>query len=164
MFVFGISLTSRGFLVSLPRPSATILVIDHEQISRGVAYRILSDESYRVLEAETCSETLDALHLAQGRVDLLMINVVMPECDGVAVGRDVLEQWPEQRILYMSAHPAEVLARHRMAALEGAFLTEPYTRGEVLAKVKQALEQQPQGKRVLTIHEEHGIETMVEHA
>jgi DNA-binding NtrC family response regulator len=93
-----------------------------------------------------------------------MINVVMPECDGVAVGRHVLEQWPEQRILYMSAHPAEVVARHRMAALEGAFLAEPYTRGEVLAKVKQALEQQPQGKRVLTIHEEYGIETMVEHA
>jgi DNA-binding NtrC family response regulator len=93
-----------------------------------------------------------------------MINVVMPECDGVAVGRHVLEQWPDQRILYMSAHPAEVLARHRMTALEGAFLTEPYTRGEVLAKVQQALEKQPQGQPVLTIHVEHGIETMVEHA
>ncbi len=51
--------------------------------------------------------TLDVLRQANGRVDLLILGVVMPECDGVAIGRHVLEQWPGQLILYMSAHPAE---------------------------------------------------------
>jgi two-component system cell cycle sensor histidine kinase/response regulator CckA len=118
----------------------TILVVDDERVSRRVAYRILSEEGYRVLEAETCAETLDVLRLAQGRVDLLIIDVVMPECDGVAVGRHVLERWPEQRILYMSAHPAEVLARHGLTTLNVPFLAKPYTRGEVLAKVREAME------------------------
>ena len=74
-------------------------MVDDEPISRKVAYRILSEERYRVLEASSCEETLDALRLAQGSVDLVMIDVVMPEYDGVAVGRHVLERWPGQRIL-----------------------------------------------------------------
>lgn len=142
---------------SLPQSTKTILVVDDERISRRVAYRILSEEGYRVLEAETCAETLDALRLADGRVDLLMIDVVMPECDGVAVGRHVLEQWPHQRILYMSAHPAEVLARHGLTTLNVPFLAKPYTRGEVLAKVQVALDKPAEKKRIMVVDDEPGI-------
>jgi DNA-binding NtrC family response regulator len=135
------------------------LVVDDEPVSRRVAYRILTEEGFRVLEAATCAETLDALRQANGRVDLLLIDVVMPECDGVAVGRHVLEEWPGQRILYMSAHPAEVLARHGHTTLNVPFLAKPYTRGEVLVKVKEALEQSRPRKRILVVDDDPGIRT-----
>jgi len=141
----------------LPHAPTTILVVDDEAVSRRVAYRILSEEGFRVLEAATCAETLDALRQANGRVDLLMLDVVMPECDGVAIGRHVLEQWPGQRILYMSAHPAEVLARHGHTTLNVPFLAKPYTRGEVLAKVKEALGQPRKRKRILVVDDDAGI-------
>jgi CheY-like chemotaxis protein len=127
-------------VVPFPKPATTILVVDDEPLSRRVAYRLLSEEGYRVLEAESCAETLDVLRLAQGRVDLVVIDVVMPHADGVAIGRKVVEQWPDMRILYMSAHPAEVLARHGLTALNVPFLAKPYTRGEALEKVRVALE------------------------
>ena len=126
--------------VPFPRIATTILVVDDERISRRVAYRILSEEGYRVLEAESCPEALDVLSQARGRVDLLMVDVVMPDCDGVELGRLVLEEWPDQRILYMSAHPAEILVRHGLESLDVPFLAKPYTRGEVLAKIREALE------------------------
>jgi DNA-binding response OmpR family regulator len=115
-------------------------VVDDERISRRVAYRILSEEGYRVLEADGGTEALDVLGQARGRVDLVMIDVVMPGCDGVELGRHILEHWPEQHILYMSAHPAEVLVRHGLPSLNVPFLAKPYTRGEVLVKVREALE------------------------
>ena len=37
------------------------------------------------------------------------------------------QQWPDQRILYMSAHPAEVLVRHGLTSLDVPFLAKPYT-------------------------------------
>jgi DNA-binding response OmpR family regulator len=114
--------------------------VDDERVSRRLAYRILSEEGYRVLESDGGSEALDVLNQGQGRVDLLMIDVVMPECDGVELGRQVLERWPNQRILYMSAHPAEVLVRHGLRSLDVPFLAKPYTRDEALAKVREALE------------------------
>ena len=123
-----------------PAPATTILVVDDERISRRVAYRILSEEGYRVLEAENYPETISVLSQARGRIDLVMIDVVMPECDGVELARRVLEEWPDQRILYMSAHPAEVLMRHGLASLDVPFLAKPYTRDEALAKVRKALE------------------------
>jgi DNA-binding NtrC family response regulator len=141
----------------LPHAPITILVVDDEAVSRRVAYRILSEEGFRVLEAATCAETLDALRQANGRVDLLMLDVVMPECDAVAIGRHVLEQWPEQRILYMSAHPAEVLARHGHTTLNVPFLAKPYTRDEVMAKVKEALEPHGQRKRILVVDDDASI-------
>ena len=123
-----------------PAPATTILVVDDERISRRVAYRILSEEGYRVLEAENYPETISVLSQARGRIDLVMIDVVMPECDGVELASRVLEEWPDQRILYMSAHPAEVLMRHGLSSLNVPFLAKPYTRDEVLAKVREALE------------------------
>jgi two-component system, cell cycle sensor histidine kinase and response regulator CckA len=118
-------------------------VVDDERISRRVAYRILSEEGYRVLEADSGIEALDVLDQARGRIDLVIVDVVMPGCDGVELALRVQEQSPDQHILYMSAHPAEVLVRHGLPSLDVPFLAKPYTRGEVLAKVKEALERRP---------------------
>jgi two-component system, cell cycle sensor histidine kinase and response regulator CckA len=123
-----------------PHPATTILVVDDERVSRRVASRTLSEEGYRVLEATSCEEALDVLRLARGRVDLVIADVVMPDCDGVALAAQVLEQWPDQRILYMSAHPAEILVQHGLTSLDVPFLSKPYTCLELMAKVRQALE------------------------
>jgi two-component system cell cycle sensor histidine kinase/response regulator CckA len=133
---------SWGLPVSFPfpHPATTILVVDDELVSRRVASRLLSEEGYRVLEAASAEEALDVLRLARGRVDLTILDVVMPECDGVALAVQVLKQWPEQRILYMSAHPAEILVQHGLTSLDVPFLAKPYTRIEMIAKVRQALE------------------------
>jgi two-component system cell cycle sensor histidine kinase/response regulator CckA len=123
-----------------PRAATTILVVDDERISRRVAYRILSEQGYRVLESDGGLEALEVLGQAHGRVDLVIIDVVMPDCDGVELARQIFEEWPDQRILYMSAHPAEVLMQHGLTSLDVPFLAKPYTRDEALAKVHEALE------------------------
>jgi DNA-binding NtrC family response regulator len=124
--------------------------VDDERISRRVAYRILSEEGYRVLEADGAAEALTVLGQARGRVDLVIVDVVMPECDGVKLADLVHEEWPDQRILYMSAHPAEVLVRHGMESPNVPFLAKPYTRTEILARVKQALERRQATEEPLT--------------
>jgi DNA-binding response OmpR family regulator len=93
-----------------------------------------------VLEAESAPEALDVLSQARGRIDLVILDVVMPDCDGVELGQIILEEWSDQRLLYMSAHPAEVLVQHGLESLDVPFLAKPYTRDEALAKVREALE------------------------
>jgi two-component system, cell cycle sensor histidine kinase and response regulator CckA len=129
-------------------------VVDDERISRRVAYRLLSEEGYRVFEADGFEEALDTLRQSAGRVDLMLVDAVMPGWDGVTLAKRVKEQWPGIKVMYMSAHPAEILARQGLSALDITFLAKPYTRDELLAKVRQALErrakvrklsQQPEG-------------------
>ena len=97
-----------------------------------------------MLEADSAPEALAVLKQARGGVDLLVLDVVMPGCDGVELGRQILDQWPKQRILYMSAYPAEVVRRG--LGDEVTFLLKPYTRDEALAKVHEALAARPDAR------------------
>jgi DNA-binding response OmpR family regulator len=86
---------------------------------------------------------MEVLRTAKSRIQLIIVDVVMPLVDGIQVTRRIQELWPNQRILYMSAHPAEVLAQYGLAELSVPFLAKPFTRDELLAKVGQALERPP---------------------
>jgi two-component system, cell cycle sensor histidine kinase and response regulator CckA len=123
-----------------PRPATTVLVVDDQRFARRVAYRILSEAGYRVLEAEDGEEALGALSISKGRVDLIMIDVVMPGMDGVQLAARIWEGWPEKRVLFTSGHAAEVLMQHGLVYLDVPFLAKPFTRDECLAKVREALD------------------------
>jgi two-component system, cell cycle sensor histidine kinase and response regulator CckA len=125
--------------VGIPFQVVTVLVVDDIRLARRIAARILSEEGYRVLEADGADEALEVLSEARGRVDLVLLDVVMPNGDGVALTKSIMAEWPEQRLLYMSAHPAEILARHGLKDLDVPFLAKPYTRVELLTKVKSAM-------------------------
>jgi DNA-binding response OmpR family regulator len=131
-----------------PPPVTTVLVVDDQHYARRVAYRILSEAGYRVLEAEEGDEALDVLYNSRVRVDLLMVDVVMPKMDGVDLARQVWQRWSGQRILFTSGHAAEVMAEHGLAYLDVPFLAKPYTRDEALARVREALERR-QGQRTV---------------
>jgi two-component system cell cycle sensor histidine kinase/response regulator CckA len=127
--------------MSLPdvRSAPSILVIDDQATVRRMAHRLLSEWGFRVFEAESGEEAMEVLETAKAGVQLVVVDVVMPLQDGVQVGRRICQRWPEQRILYMSAHPAEVLAEHGLAELTVPFLAKPFTRDELLTKVSEAL-------------------------
>ncbi|MBA3497216.1 MAG: response regulator [Gemmatimonadales bacterium] len=126
--------------VPFPAPGTTILVVDDERVTRRVAYRILSEEGYRVFEAASAEEAMSVLDMAHRYTHLVMLDVVMPVMDGVELGREILAKWPSLRLLYMSAHPAEVLLAHGLTDLRVRFLAKPFTHDELLAKVQESLE------------------------
>lgn len=73
-------------------------------------------------------------------IDLVLLDVVMPGTDGVELAEQIQSEFPGQRILFMSAYPAEILARRGLQDLRVLFLAKPYTRAELLAKVGESLE------------------------
>jgi DNA-binding response OmpR family regulator len=135
--------------VGTPFQVVTVLVVDDVRLARRIAVRILSEEGYRVLEADGADEALEALSEARGRVDLVLLDVVMPGSDGVELTKSIRAEWPEQRLLYMSGHPAEILARHGLEDLNVPFLAKPYTRSELLAKVTSALRHPGEGASLI---------------
>jgi CheY-like chemotaxis protein len=126
-----------------PPPYVTVLVVDDERISRHVASRMLRELGLRVLEADGADEALDVFRISQRPIDLVLLDVVMPETDGVELARQIRAHRPGQRILFMSAHPAEVLAEHGLQNLDVSFLAKPYTMDELLSKVREAMDRPP---------------------
>jgi DNA-binding response OmpR family regulator len=126
--------------VPFPKPATTVLVVDDQRYARRVAYRVLSEAGYRVLEAEDGEEALDAMRAINGRVDLVWIDVLLPGMDGVELVNEIWDRWPGKRILFTSGHAAETLMAHGLGYLDVPFLAKPFTRDEALAKVHEALD------------------------
>lgn len=129
------------------RTSPSILVVDDQPTVRRMAHRLLSEWGFRVFEAESGEEAMEVLETARSGIQLVIVDVVMPLADGVQVTRHIHERWPGQRTLYMSAHPAEVLAEYGLSELEVPFLAKPFTRDELLTKVSEALAR-PSSKQI----------------
>jgi two-component system OmpR family response regulator/two-component system phosphate regulon response regulator OmpR len=122
-----------------PLVLTTVLIVDDRRMARCIASRLLSEEGFRVLEADGTQEALEVLGQARGRIDLVVLDIVLHDGDGVALAREIRDEWPDQHLLYMSAYPAEVMAQYGLTTLDVPFLAKPFTRKELLAKVNEAL-------------------------
>jgi two-component system cell cycle sensor histidine kinase/response regulator CckA len=118
----------------------TVLVVDDAGVVRRLSFRVLSEAGYRVFEAASAVEALDVLTMLHGHVDVVLVDVVMPEVNGVELVRMIRERWSGPSILFMSAYPAEVLARQGLEDLRVQFLAKPFTRDELLRAVLRALQ------------------------
>jgi two-component system cell cycle sensor histidine kinase/response regulator CckA len=116
--------------------------VDDQRVVRRAIQRLLSEVGYRTFEAENGAEALDVVGVTGG-VDLVIVDVVMPRLNGAEFVRELLERYPQQRVLYMSAYAAELLARYGAPNLEVPFLAKPFTREALLTKVEEALRRAP---------------------
>jgi two-component system cell cycle sensor histidine kinase/response regulator CckA len=125
----------------------TVLVVDDAGVVRRISFRVLSEAGFRVFEAASAVEALEVIAMLRGHLDLVLVDVVMPEVNGVDLVRLIREEWDQPSILFMSAYPAEVLAREGLKDLRVQFLAKPFTRDELLSAAYRAIETSDRGEQ-----------------
>ena len=125
------------------RLAPCILVVDDHATVLRMTQRILSEWGFRVYEAESGEEAMHILETARSGIQLVIVDVVMPTTDGVQITREIQERWPGQRTLYMSAHPAQVLAEYGLTEMDMPVLPKPFTRDDLISGVSEALARPP---------------------
>lgn len=115
----------------------TILVVDDEEKIRHTLRGVLSDEGYEVLEAEDGQAALDVL--ARGIPRLAIVDIWMPEVDGIELVQRMRAQAPELPIIVISGHGTiETAVRViRLGAFD--FLEKPFELDQLLDVVNRAL-------------------------
>ncbi len=116
-----------------------ILIVDDNIVNRKLLGGILSKQGYELVEAE---DGLAAIELANNEEpDLILLDIVMPKKDGYEVCKE-LKSDPHTAdipIIFLSAKN-EVKDKIKGFELGGAdYVTKPFDRGEVLARVKAHL-------------------------
>ena len=124
-----------------------ILVVYDDRVARRLFYRVLTEEGYRVFEAAGADEALSVLEQAHRYVHLIMLDVIMPTVNGVQLGRHILGRWPSLHLLYMSAHPAEILVQHGLEDAQVHFLAKPFTHDELMGKIELAIDRRVASRR-----------------
>jgi two-component system, cell cycle sensor histidine kinase and response regulator CckA len=121
-----------------PRRSATILVVDDEPTLRAVIRRSLARQGYNVLVAEDGQRALE-LAKSSGDIDLLITDVVMPGITGLELGRLLLLERPELRVLFISGFTFEEAVPATDLTKGMAYLPKPFETTALTSKVQELL-------------------------
>jgi DNA-binding response OmpR family regulator len=121
---------------------STVLVVDDEQRVRSFLARSLTGEGYTVMTAADGAEALQVL--AEGGVDLVLLDVMMPRCNGMQVLGRLSQRQDTTPVIVLSA-VTDVAARVQ-ALDQGAvdFVGKPFHTAEMVARVRRHLLNAPQ--------------------
>ena len=114
----------------------TILVIEDEEPIRKFLRISLAASGYRLVESPTGKDGL--LQAASAQPDLIILDLGLPDMDGVDLTRQIRE-WSKVPIIIVSARGKE---QDKVVALDAGaddYLTKPFGVGELLARLRVAL-------------------------
>ncbi len=115
-----------------------LLVVDDDDAGRYVKARILAGHGYAVAQAGLGRAAIE--QVAAAPPDLVLLDVKLPDIDGVEVCRQIKAAFPHIAVLQTSS--AFISAQDRAAALDGgadSYLIEPIDPDELVAVVKALL-------------------------
>ena len=82
--------------------SRSVLVVDDEASIRQSLTGALKDEGYKVALAASGRESIEALRA--DRPDVVLLDIWMPELDGIETLKQIKAEWPDQIVIMMSGH------------------------------------------------------------
>ena len=121
----------------------TVIIADDAQFMRLMLKDILEDMGLKVV-AEVADGVQAVAEYRNHRPDLVMLDITMPELDGVSACREILASDPRARVVMISAlgQKDDVLAAVRAGA--GDFIIKPFEAERVEVTVRSLLTRQPQ--------------------
>ena len=122
--------------------SETVLLVEDEPSLRRLARRLLERQGYRVHEAESAIAALSVWSEHRDEIALLLTDMVMPDgMSGWELSKCLQAEKPSLKVIYSSGYTDEMLGD--ASCLRGAFnfLEKPYKPGQILAKVRDVLDQ-----------------------
>ncbi|MBI3357778.1 MAG: sigma-54-dependent Fis family transcriptional regulator [Nitrospirae bacterium] len=119
--------------------SASILIVDDEEAIRTSLRSILEDEGYEVAVAANGAEALKIY--GTDPPDLMILDIWMPEMDGLETLRRVKEFVPTTQVMMMSGHGSIETAVKAVKLGAYDYIEKPLSLENVTLRVKHALEQ-----------------------
>jgi two-component system, cell cycle sensor histidine kinase and response regulator CckA len=118
------------------RGTGTILLAEDEPLLRELGQTILTQAGYEILTAPNAEALKSFVAEHDGKIDLLLTDVVMPGMSGPELVRLVRARWPEVRVLYMSGYADDEIED---LDRDAGFLQKPFTPAELTAKIAEMI-------------------------
>jgi nitrogen-specific signal transduction histidine kinase len=120
----------------VPGGHESILLVEDEGSVRALARRILENNGYRVVDAASGPEALEALRQQPRPIDALITDFVMPGMTGPQLAERLAEEFGLDRVLFMSGYTAEALPRRTGRT---GYLAKPFSPTDLLLELRRVL-------------------------
>jgi PAS domain S-box-containing protein len=125
------------------RGQETILLVEDEPNLRRLAQQYLEKQGYRILEAEDGAAALQIVAGHQGKIDLLLTDVVMPGMNGRELATQVTALRSEVRVLYMSGYTENAIGHDGLLEAGINLLQKPFSLPALKERVRELLDSEP---------------------
>ena len=118
-----------------------ILIVDDEPNVVVPIQFLMEQQGYRVMIAERGEDALDLIY--HYKPDLVILDIMLPGIDGYEVCEIVRlnPNYRDVKIIFLTAKGREVEIAKGLALGADAYITKPYSNAELVAKVKELLEE-----------------------
>ena len=129
--------------------TASLLVVDDEEHIRSAIAEALDREGYRVATADSGASALELL--ARSRYDLMILDIRMPDVDGIQVMTQAHQQFPDLLIIVLTGYAS--LESAITAVKTGAvdYLEKPTSTYDIVQTVKTLLQKHVTSKPGLPV-------------
>jgi two-component system response regulator PilR (NtrC family)/two-component system response regulator HydG len=147
-------------------PGGTVLVVDDEAADAQRIEEALSRVGYRILRAGTGTEAFRAL--ADERVALVLVDLQLPDMDGMEVLRRALEADQRIEVIVMTAHGSIEQAVQAMQEGAADYLTKPIDLADLRARVDRAIRSCSLAEEIRYLRDEvnrrYGVQPLLGHS
>jgi len=135
------SIEARGLPATRPaRGSETLLVAEDQERLRAVVARALREQGYVVLEAASPADAVRIAAEHDGRIDLLLADVIMPGMRGPELAHVVREKRPDVRVLFMSGFVDDAGLGDLAGAPGVGLIAKPFTPDALASQLRALLD------------------------
>jgi nitrogen-specific signal transduction histidine kinase/CheY-like chemotaxis protein len=117
----------------------TILLVEDEERVRELTRRILVRHGYSVLPAGDANEALGLAGRGNGRIDLLITDVVLPGASGPELANELVARGFTGPVLFLSGYSEDAVMCNGHLQPHALFLGKPFTTTNLALKVREAL-------------------------
>ena len=133
----------------------TILVVDDESRIRKLIKDFLRQENYAVLEAEDGEDALNIFEQNKNKIDLIILDVMMPKFDGWSVLRKIRQDNTQIPIIMLTARAEEQDELFGFELGVDEYITKPFSPKILVARVNTVLKRTT--KKSKTVQDIGGI-------
>jgi PAS domain S-box-containing protein len=128
----------------LPHPSVggseALLLVEDEAPLRAMLRELLEGAGYTVLECETPEEALPRARSFEGRLALVLTDVIMPRLTGPEIVATLSEALPGVKVLFMSGYTDDAIAHFGVLEPGTEFISKPFTGPALLGRIREILD------------------------
>jgi CheY-like chemotaxis protein len=117
----------------------TVLLVEDEESVRQLVRDTLVAKGYRVMEAANGEAGLATALRHEGKIDLVITDVVMPGMGGRELVKQLAQKRPETKVLYLSGYTEDAILSEGTIERGAAFLQKPFTLQNLSRKVREVL-------------------------
>ncbi len=118
----------------------TILLVEDEDAVRAFASRALASRGYTMIEADSGEVAIERVKEHEGKIDLVLSDVVMPEMDGPTMLRELRKQGHTMKVVFISGYAEDAFEKNLEGQRDFAFLPKPFSLKQLAEAVKAAME------------------------